>query len=60
MDAERLTGKLILWLRDSVLAAHCKGVVLGMSGGIDSSALAVICQRAFPQSTLGVIMPCHS
>ncbi|MFQ5996767.1 MAG: NAD(+) synthase, partial [Dehalococcoidales bacterium] len=37
-----------------------KGVVVGMSGGLDSSVLAVLCQRAFPQNTLGVIMPCHS
>lgn len=60
MDAEQLTDKLVSWLREKVLAAHGKGVVLGMSGGIDSSVLAVVCQRAFPRSTLGVIMPCHS
>ncbi|MFC2002650.1 NAD(+) synthase [Chloroflexota bacterium] len=60
MDAERLTDKLVSWIRDKVLAAPAKGVVTGMSGGIDSSVLAVLCQRAFPQSTLGMIMPCHS
>ncbi len=27
---------------------------------MDSSVAAVLCQRAFPQETLGVIMPCHS
>jgi NAD+ synthase len=31
-----------------------------MSGGLDSSVLAVLCQRAFPESMLGLIMPCHS
>jgi NAD+ synthase len=31
-----------------------------MSGGVDSSVLAVLSHRAFPQSTLGVIMPCYS
>jgi len=60
MDAERLTGQLVLWLRERVEAARSQGIVLGISGGIDSSVLAVICQRAFPRSTLGVIMPCHS
>ncbi|MBU2608954.1 MAG: NAD(+) synthase [Chloroflexi bacterium] len=60
MNAKQLTGELVSWLQDRVNEAHCQGVVLGMSGGIDSSVLAVICQRAFPQSTLGVIMPCHS
>ncbi len=60
MNAANLTEDLVLWIRDKVRAAHCQGVTLGMSGGIDSSVLAVLCQRAFPQTTLGVIMPCHS
>ena len=60
MDAKQSTEKLVLWLRDKVQAARCQGLVLGMSGGLDSSVLAVICQHAFPGSTLGVIMPCHS
>ena len=60
MDVEPLAGKLVSWIKDKVLTAQCKGVVLGMSGGIDSSVLAVLCKRAFPESTLGVIMPCHS
>jgi len=60
MDAGQLTEKLVLWVRDKVVTARCQGVVLGISGGIDSSVVAVVCQRAFPQNTLGVIMPCHS
>ena len=60
MDTEQLVEKLISWIRDKVLAAGCKGVVVGLSGGLDSSVLAVLCQRAFPQSMLGVLMPCHS
>ena len=60
MDTGQLVEKLIPWIRDKVLAAGCKGVVVGMSGGLDSSVLAVLCQRAFPQNMLGVIMPCHS
>jgi len=60
MDTEQLVEKLISWIRDKVLAAGCKGVVVGMSGGLDSSVLAVLCHRAFPQSMFGVLMPCHS
>ena len=60
MNNEPLAEKLVLWIKDKVLAAGCRGVVMGMSGGLDSSVLAVLCQRAFPQNTLGVIMPCHS
>jgi len=60
MNLEQLAEKLVLWIRDEVLAAGCKGVVVGMSGGLDSSVLAVLCHRAFPQSMLGVIMPCYA
>lgn len=54
--AQRLTG----WIREHVAAAGAKGVVLGMSGGVDSSVLSVLCHRAFPDNTLGLILPCHS
>ncbi len=60
METEQLANKLVSWIRDKVKAAGCKGVVLGISGGVDSAVLAALCQRALPQSTLGVIMPCHS
>ncbi len=60
MDAKQLSDKLVSWVRDKVLAAGCRGVVVGMSGGLDSSVVAVLCQRAFPQNMLGVIMPCYS
>jgi NAD+ synthase len=60
MNIEELAEKLVSWIRDQVLAAGCKGVVVGMSGGLDSSVLAVLGYRAFPQSMLGVIMPCYS
>ncbi len=48
MDAGQPIEKLISWIRDKVSAAGCKGIVVGMSGGIDSSVVAVLCQRAFP------------
>ena len=57
---EQLAEKLVSWISGEVLAAGCKGVVLGMSGGLDSSVLAVLCHRAFPHSTLGLIMPCYT
>ena len=60
MSIEELAQKLISWIRETVSAAGGKGVVLGVSGGIDSCVAAVLCKRAFPGDTLGVIMPCHS
>lgn len=60
MDTKKLADKLISWIKENVSSCGCEGVVLGMSGGLDSSVLAVLCQRAFPQSVLGVLMPCYS
>ncbi len=60
MNAEPLVEKLVSWIRERVFSAGCKGVVVGMSGGIDSSVLAVLCHRAFPQSMFGVLIPCYS
>jgi len=60
LSVERLDQKLTSWISDAVLAAGAKGVVVGMSGGVDSSVVAVLCRRAFPEAILGVIMPCHS
>jgi len=60
MNLEQLAERLVLWIRGKVVAAKCKGVVLGLSGGMDSSVLAVLCHRAFPQTTLAVLMPCYS
>lgn len=60
LDTEQLANKLVSWIRDRVLAAGLKGTVVGMSGGVDSSVLAVLCHHAFPQNMLGLILPCHS
>ncbi len=60
MDTESVSRKLVAWIREMVTGAGCQGVVLGLSGGLDSSVLGVLCRQAFPQNTLGLIMPCHS
>ena len=60
MNTEQLAERLISWIRDKVLTGGSKGVVVGMSGGVDSSVVAVLSHRAFPHSMFGVLMPCHS
>ncbi len=60
MAIDELASQLVLWIRERVMTAKCNGVVVGMSGGLDSSVAAVLCHRAFPQTMLGVLMPCHS
>ena len=49
------------WLSEQVRSAGAKGIVLGLSGGIDSSVLAALAHEALGRDgILGVIMPCHS
>ena len=54
--AERISS----WISERVEEAGAEGVVLGMSGGVDSSVAAVLAKRALGDEVLGVIMPCHS
>ncbi|MDO5028385.1 MAG: NAD(+) synthase [Bacillota bacterium] len=52
--------KLVNWLRKKVLDAGCQGLVFGLSGGVDSAVVAALSKLAFPETSLGLIMPCHS
>lgn len=57
---EELAQKLISWIREQVTTANRHGVAVGLSGGIDSAVVVVLCKKAFPDNTLGVVLPCHS
>jgi NAD+ synthase len=48
------------WLQQRVTIAGARGLVVGLSGGIDSAVVARLCQMASPGKVVGVIMPCHS
>jgi len=43
-----------------VRQAGAQGLVVGLSGGVDSAVVAVLGQRAVGDDLLGVLMPCHS
>ncbi len=47
-------------MRHRVSAANAHGLVVGLSGGIDSAVVARLCQLAMPGAALGVLLPCHS
>ena len=57
---EQLANKLTQWIKEQVLEAKKTGTVVGLSGGIDSAVVAVLCKRAFPDTTLAAILPCYS
>lgn len=51
---------LVNWLKEIVNEAHAKGLILGVSGGIDSAVAACLIKKAFPENSFGLILPCHS
>jgi NAD+ synthase len=57
---EQLAEHLTDWIRAEVTAGGGCGAVFGLSGGIDSAVVAALAKQAYPQHTLGVVMPCHS
>jgi NAD+ synthase len=60
MNARQLANGLTQWIRERVSTAGLKGVVFGISGGLDSAVIAVLCRHAFDKNALGLLMPCHS
>lgn len=60
MENQQLADRLVCWIRERVTSAGLKGVLFGMSGGVDSSVIAALSKQAFPESSLGLVMPCHS
>lgn len=59
-ELSRRIDQAIDWLRNKVSEANAKGVVVGISGGVDSAVVAGLCSRAFPENCIGVVMPSHS
>lgn len=59
-NVQDLCEDIIKWMRDRVKESGSKGVVFGLSGGIDSAVVAALSKKAFPENALGLIMPCHS
>lgn len=60
MNCEAVVQYLIDWLREKVQEAGASGVVLGVSGGIDSAVAAIIAKKAFPENCMALCMPCES
>jgi len=57
---ETLVQKLCVWMEGKIIEAKAKGIVFGLSGGLDSAVVAALSIRIFPQNTLAIIIPCHS
>ena len=58
MDPEQVALSLENFIREHVEKLEREGVILGLSGGIDSAVLATLCKRAVgPERTQALIMP---
>jgi NAD+ synthase len=60
MNCEAVAQHLVNWLRKKVGEAGASGVVLGVSGGVDSAVAAVLAQKAFPDNCMALVLPCES
>jgi NAD+ synthase len=53
--------KIVSWLKKEVRLAKAKGIVLGLSGGVDSCVVASLAKEAVGRGkVLGLILPIHS
>ena len=57
---KEIVDNLVEWLSDSVKEANCKGIVYGLSGGVDSAVIAALSKLAFGDESLAIMMPINS
>ncbi|MEC7768709.1 MAG: NAD(+) synthase [Acidobacteriota bacterium] len=55
-----LAEPLTSWVRRHVGGTSADGLVVGLSGGVDSATVLRLCQLAMPDAVVGVLLPCHS
>ncbi|AGR40987.1 NAD(+) synthase [Spiroplasma taiwanense] len=60
MELKDYLNYLVEWIREEVKKSNQKGVIVGISGGIDSALVAALAKIAFPENYLTVWMPCDS
>ena len=59
-DLNEVKVLIVEWIRKNIQEAGAGGAVVGLSGGVDSSVVAVLAKEALGDKMLGVIMPCES
>ena len=60
MSPAELCDKISVWIKEKIEQAGAKGGVVGLSGGLDSAVVAVLCKRALGDNVLAIVMPCYS
>lgn len=58
IDPTAIESRIVKFLQSRLAESEQKGVVFGLSGGLDSSTIAALCVKAFrPDDMLALIMP---
>ena len=57
METTNLTKRILKWLEEYKRATACQGVVLGISGGKDSTTVAMLAKKVWGEKVMGVLMP---
>ncbi len=56
-DYPTITKTIEEFLTEQLEKNHADGIILGLSGGIDSAVLSYLCKRQLKEKTLALIMP---
>lgn len=57
---ENKINMIVKWLQKQVEQSKTNGLVVGVSGGLDSAVVAFLIKKAFPNNSMGVILPLKS
>ncbi|MHA1230681.1 MAG: NAD+ synthase [Candidatus Helarchaeota archaeon] len=61
MDYNKEINRIVDFIKEIIDNSKAKGIVIGLSGGIDSATTAALCTKAIGKDKmLALIMPCHS
>lgn len=56
----QLVRQITKWLKQQVKSARAKGLILGLSGGVDSALVGALAKKTFPKHTLALLLPCET
>lgn len=61
LDYNQIISEIQKWIKEYVKSANVEGIVVGLSGGIDSAVTASLCVKAIgKENVIGLGLPCSS